>query len=174
MEIPTVASKLWAPYMLKPFLLPWKMHILKLYRYLAPKQPFTMSIVFYLQTSQHSHLKIATLTDKLELQDVLMTFLALVASNEGPPPSLWKVMILMNAQASNRIFMVHVRQSVKDFTEVVYCTYFTIALLTGLIPVSHSHINPFMPNGFSHPYQLDEFISYFRVVRWYFLFSFKF
>ena len=28
--------------------------------------------------------------------------------------------------------------------------------------------NPFMPNVFSHPYQLDKSISNFRVVRWYF------
>ena len=48
-----------------------------------------------------------TITDKLELHDVLMTFLALVASNKGPTPSPWKVMIVINAQASNRIFMVH-------------------------------------------------------------------
>ena len=31
-------------------------------------------------------------------------------------------------------------------------------------------INPLMPNVFSHPYQLDEFISNSRVVRWYFHF----
>ena len=30
-------------------------------------------------------------------------------------------------------------------------------------------INPFMPNEFSHLYQLDEFIYNFRVVGWYFL-----
>ena len=34
------------------------------------------------------------------------------------------------------------------------------------------HINPFMPNVFSHPYQLDESISNFRVVGWGFLFEF--
>ena len=31
-----------------------------------------------------------------------------------------------------------------------------------------------MPNVFSHPYQLDESFSNFRVVGWYFLFLFKF
>ena len=31
-----------------------------------------------------------------------------------------------------------------------------------------------MPNVFSHPYQLDESISNFRVVGWYFSFLFKF
>ena len=31
-----------------------------------------------------------------------------------------------------------------------------------------------MPNVFSHPYQLDEFISNFRVVGWYFSFLYKF
>ena len=34
--------------------------------------------------------------------------------------------------------------------------------------------NPFMPNVFSHPYQLDEFIFYLMVVGWYFSFLFKF
>ena len=34
--------------------------------------------------------------------------------------------------------------------------------------------NPFMLNVFSHPYQLDESISNFRVVGWYFSFLFKF
>ena len=36
------------------------------------------------------------------------------------------------------------------------------------------NINPFMPNVFSHPYQLDESISNLRVVGWYFSFLFKF
>ena len=31
-----------------------------------------------------------------------------------------------------------------------------------------SHINPFMPNLFSHSYRLDESISKLRVVGWYF------
>ena len=31
-------------------------------------------------------------------------------------------------------------------------------------------LNPFMPNGFSHPYQLGEFISNFRVFGQYFSF----
>ena len=31
-----------------------------------------------------------------------------------------------------------------------------------------------MPNGFSHLYQLDEFISNFRVLGWYFSVLFKF
>ena len=35
-------------------------------------------------------------------------------------------------------------------------------------------INPFMPNVFSHLYQLDESISNFRVVGWYFSFILKF
>ena len=35
-------------------------------------------------------------------------------------------------------------------------------------------INPCMLNVFSHPYQLDESISNFRVVGWYFSFLFKF
>ena len=34
--------------------------------------------------------------------------------------------------------------------------------------------NTFKPNVFSHPYQLDESISNFRVVGWYFSFLFKF
>ena len=35
-------------------------------------------------------------------------------------------------------------------------------------------LNPFIPNVFSHPYQLDESISNFRVVGWYFSFLFKY
>ena len=35
-------------------------------------------------------------------------------------------------------------------------------------------VKPFMPNVFSHPYKLDESISNFRVVGWYFSFLFKF
>ena len=35
-------------------------------------------------------------------------------------------------------------------------------------------INLLMPNVFSDPYQLDESISNFRIVGWYFSFSFKF
>ena len=42
------------------------------------------------------------------------------------------------------------------------------------IPVYHFYLalvlNPFMLNVFSHPYQLDEFISNFRVIGWYFSF----
>ena len=40
----------------------------------------------------------------------------------------------------------------------------------------HSHLlfNPFIPNGFPNPYQLDESIYNFRVVGWYFSFLFKF
>ena len=34
--------------------------------------------------------------------------------------------------------------------------------------------NPFMPNGLSHHYQLDQSISVLRGVRWYFSFLFKF
>ena len=34
-------------------------------------------------------------------------------------------------------------------------------------------INPFMPNVFFHRYQLDESISNFRAVGWYFSFLFK-
>ena len=34
--------------------------------------------------------------------------------------------------------------------------------------------NPFKPNGISHSYQLDQSISVFRVVGWYFSFLFKF
>ena len=34
-------------------------------------------------------------------------------------------------------------------------------------------LNPLMPNVFSHPIQLDQFISNFWVVGWYFPFSFK-
>ena len=44
----------------------------------------------------------ATLTDKLELQ----TFLQLVASNRGSPPSPWMVMILIEARVCNRDFTV--------------------------------------------------------------------
>ena len=36
-----------------------------------------------------------------------------------------------------------------------------------------SYINPFKPNGISHYYQLDQFISALRVVRWYFSFLFN-
>ena len=35
------------------------------------------------------------------------------------------------------------------------------------------HINPNMRNIFSHPYQLDESISNFRIAGWYFSFLFK-
>ena len=35
---------------------------------------------------------------------------------------------------------------------------------------THFDFNPFMPNKFSRPYQLDESISNFRVVGWYFHF----
>ena len=38
----------------------------------------------------------------------------------------------------------------------------------------NSFLNPFMTNVFSHPYQVDESISNFRVVGWYFSFLFKF
>ena len=49
----------------------------------------------------------ATLSEKLQWQDVLMTFLALAASNKRSPPSPWIVMIiLINAWASKRIFTV--------------------------------------------------------------------
>ena len=34
--------------------------------------------------------------------------------------------------------------------------------------------NPFMPNGISHLYHLDEFIANFWVDGWYFSFLFKF
>ena len=34
--------------------------------------------------------------------------------------------------------------------------------------------DPFMPNGISHSYQLDQSISVLRGVRWYFSFLFKF
>ena len=33
--------------------------------------------------------------------------------------------------------------------------------------------NPFMPNGISHRYQLEQSISVLRDVRWYFSFLFK-
>ena len=35
-------------------------------------------------------------------------------------------------------------------------------------------LNPFMPNGISHPYQLEHSISVLRNVGWYFSFLFKF
>ena len=34
--------------------------------------------------------------------------------------------------------------------------------------------NPFMPNGISHRYQLEQSVSVLRDVRWYFSFLFKF
>ena len=40
--------------------------------------------------------------------------------------------------------------------------------------IADSNVNPFMPNVFSHPYQLEESISNFRVVGWYFSFLFIF
>ena len=40
--------------------------------------------------------------------------------------------------------------------------------------ICNSFLNSFMPNVFSHPYQLDESISNFRVVGWYDSFLFKF
>ena len=42
---------------------------------------------------------------------------------------------------------------------------------SGTYPI---RINPFMPNVFSHPYQLDESISNFGGDGWYFTFLFKF
>ena len=39
---------------------------------------------------------------------------------------------------------------------------------------SHNTLNPFMPNGTSHSYQLDQSISVFRVVECYFSLLFKF
>ena len=39
---------------------------------------------------------------------------------------------------------------------------------------SQQIVYPFMPNGITYPYQLDESISNFRVVGWYFSFLFKF
>ena len=36
------------------------------------------------------------------------------------------------------------------------------------------NLSSFMPNVFSHPYQLNESISNFRVVGWYFSFLFKY
>ena len=41
-------------------------------------------------------------------------------------------------------------------------------------PSCSTNSNPFMPNVFSNPYQLDESISNFRVVGWYFSFYSKF
>ena len=58
---------------------------------------------FYGLRDTSSFFKIATQVQRiLELQDVFVTIIALVASNKGPP----KVMILINAQASNRIFTI--------------------------------------------------------------------
>ena len=34
--------------------------------------------------------------------------------------------------------------------------------------IANKGLNPFMPNVFSHPFQLDESISNFRFVGWYF------
>ena len=42
------------------------------------------------------------------------------------------------------------------------------------IQTDHDTLHPLMPRVFSHPYQLDESISNFRVVGWYFSFLFKF
>ena len=36
------------------------------------------------------------------------------------------------------------------------------------------YFNPFKPNGHSNPYQLEENITNFRVVEWYFSFLIKF
>ena len=43
-----------------------------------------------------------------------MTFLTLVASNIRPPPSLWKVMILINARASNNLTYLQSKKEGKD------------------------------------------------------------
>ena len=43
----------------------------------------------------------------------------------------------------------------------------------GIISTPEMTINPFMPNVFPYPYQLDEYISNFRVVGWIFLFKFQ-
>ena len=56
--------------------------------------------------------------------------------------------------------------------------YITVATLNSL-PIGFCRLlllffNSFMPNVFSHLYQLDESISNFRVVGWYFSFLFKF
>ena len=52
---------------------------------------------------------------------------------------------------------------------MVLCDYIILRLYLSFITV-----NPFMPNVYSHPYQLDESISNFRVVGWYFSFLFEF
>ena len=45
-------------------------------------------------------------------------------------------------------------------------------VMTMTIILIHERIYPFMPDAFSHPYQLNESISNFRVVEWYFPFLF--
>ena len=62
---------------------------LQFYRYLSPKQLFTMSIVFYGLRDTCSFFKMTSFTKKLQLQEVLMVFLALVASNMHPPLPQW-------------------------------------------------------------------------------------
>ena len=56
-------------------------------------QPFTVSIVFHRLSD---FFKMVILCKKLQPWDVFMTFLALVSCNKCPPPSPWKVMILIN------------------------------------------------------------------------------
>ena len=49
-----------------------------------------------------------------------------------------------------------------------------ISLVMMIAITETTDINAFMPNVFSHPYQLDEPISNFWVVGWYFSFLLKF
>ena len=48
-------------------------------------------------------------------------------------------------------------------------------VLTTLLPTNlFTSVNPFMPNGISHPYLLDQSFSVLRVAGWYFSILFEF
>ena len=52
--------------------------------------------------------------------------------------------------------------------------YFTGKMFVYFTCFMRTAFNPFMPNGISHRYQLEQSIYVLRDVRWYFSFLFKF
>ena len=84
---------------------------------------------------------------------------------------------------TSKIFFgqVHYDHFTCPLASIKFCYYHTPAVYENVLPYStklahcvHNFFkiivhffNPFIPNIFSHPYQLDESISNFRVVGWY-------
>ena len=70
-----------------------------------------------------------------------------------------------------------------NFVTATWQLKMDIATLTDFLCIFHrynvlnsefAHFNPFMPNGISQRYQLEQSISVLRNVRWYISFFFKF